>query len=795
MKHGAFRSPRELPDDLAPPNAREPIHVPGHIQPHGVLIATAPGERRISHVSDNIAASLGLKPAALLGLGLDRLVGSAGFAAMEAAVADSASAPSNVVRFTLPVAVRPRRKGLVHRHHNRLILELEDAPASRTDGTPLVRANRLMSSLRHARTVAELCDITASELRQQTGYGRVMIIRFDAADQWTVIADHRSDGLAFCPDPDNANWLIPDQPPVFHALRRVCAIPDAEYRPVRLLADDPAPLDMSLCALRGVAPTHLALLRRIGVRACLVVSLTRGDAPWGMIVCHHPTPKLPSAEIRSLCDVTGQLLSTLLPRVTEAEALRDRLRRTRMLLQRAETSLADYANTRGLLHQAETRLADLAAYDPLTGLANRRTIEALLKLWQAESAPGAAAPGVTALVYIDLDRFKVINDTLGQQAGDDCLVDVAARLRHAAPAGSVAGRLGGDEFILLWPDAGPAQAFALAQALVAELARPFALHGRPYHTGVSIGVTSVATASLEDAMRQADAAMYAAKQQGGGRAIAFQPALHAAVLADMETEQELYHAFETGALDVHFQPLIAVADQRISGFEALVRWHHPKRGWISPAAFIPRAEATGLIARIGSWVMAEAVHRLGAWRRLHPDLTMSVNVSARQLTDGFLRARLPRLLAEAAVAPSALCLEVTETALMDAQAVPELVALRALGIKIGVDDFGTGHSALSYLQNLPVDVVKIDRGFVAPLGAGGKADRFFAAIVDLARTIELRTIAEGCETLAQWQVIKATGCETVQGWLFAPALDAAAAARLLAAPPAWPLDDPSGAGC
>ncbi len=238
-------------------------------------------------------------------------------------------------------------------------------------------------------------------------------------------------------------------------------------------------------------------------------------------------------------------------------------------------------------------------------------------------------------------------------------------------------------------------------------------------------------------------------------------------------------------MELHYQPLVHVAGRRLQGFEALVRWHHPERGWISPAEFIPPAEEAGLIARLGAWVLDEAVRQLTEWRRLNPELRMSVNVSSRQLKDGSLARQLGGLLAGGTLPPSALTLEVTETVLLDDTAVHELKGLRESGFIIAVDDFGTGHSSLSYLHQLPVDSVKIDRSFVSPLGKDAKANRFFAAIVDMVRTLELKAVAEGCETWAQWRVIEAAGCDKVQGWLVAPAMDAAAATAFITGPQDW----------
>jgi Amt family ammonium transporter len=434
------------------------------------------------------------------------------------------------------------------------------------------------------------------------------------------------------------------------------------------------------------------------------------------------------------------------------------------------------AITAALLQQAELQLAHLSAYDPLTGLANRRTLEAQLERWRAD--PGAEQ---AALLFVDLDRFKTINDTLGHHAGDEVLVEVASRLVRSAPAGAVPGRLGGDEFVLFWRGASEAEAERLGDSLAREFARPFVLKGQTHYAGASVGIAYSAASRLEDLMRQADAAMYASKRAGGARAVLYKPAEHASVLTNMQIEQDLFRAIENDELEVHYQPMVAVPGRGMFGFEALIRWRHPVRGWVSPAEFIPRAEEAGLIVRIGGWVMTRAVRQLAAWRVINGRLIMSINVAARQLTDGSLSDDLAELLAAERVPPENICLEVTESALMNEAAVRELHRARAIGVKIAVDDFGTGYSSLSYLKNLPVTEVKIDRSFVNSLGSDDKAELFFKAIVNLAHTIELHTVAEGVETEAQWGIVQGAGCDTVQGWLISRALDPAAATRMLEA--------------
>jgi light-regulated signal transduction histidine kinase (bacteriophytochrome) len=567
---------------------REPIHTPGHIQPHGVMVACAPGEMVISHISANFEESTGLRAADFLGGGLAALAGPAAVSAMRQMLDDAGHAPANAQLMTLPLPIQPVRQVLAHRWQNRMFVELEMPPGTDTAANALSRAQGIISSLGEARGVTELCALMARQVRGLTGFDRVMVYQFDEAGHGRVVAECKQDGLPPYLHLRYPASDIPAQARRLYVLNRVRAIPDTGYRPVPLLTDEAAALDMSFCALRGTSPVHLEYLANMGVRASASISIVRDDALWGMIVCHHMTPRTISADLRALCDVIGQFMSVMLLRVAETEALAERLgrfgaitilrnemdqaadiagglcARPEVLLGLMDASgavlrlggevrllgaappapeavammdkiLRDDGETirhasdaavaggaaagfaavasgilvmplqdhrgdaiawfrpevnrtvtwagdpnkpvlaagerlsprksfaawselvrgtsapwgsadvqaaedlrrvimRARLRQAETALARLAAHDSLTGLANRRAIEADLKRWQLDGAPAEAA-----LLFLDLDRFKVINDTLGHEAGDECLVQMAARLRHMG-RGAAAGR-------------------------------------------------------------------------------------------------------------------------------------------------------------------------------------------------------------------------------------------------------------------------------------------------------------------------------------------------------------------
>ena len=419
--------------------------------------------------------------------------------------------------------------------------------------------------------------------------------------------------------------------------------------------------------------------------------------------------------------------------------------------------------------RARAQLAHRADHDPLTGLPNRellrRRLSSALALLRSGGGHGVG------LLFLDLDRFKVINDSLGHAAGDRLLREVAARLHAGTSPGDLLARLGGDEFALVTLD--HRNAVALGRRLVETLEAPFVLDGREVTVGASIGVALRSPeegpgpdADEEALLREADTAMYAAKRAGEGPVVVFEETLRRRAVARLEDEQGLRRALQRGELRVHYQPILRLDDLSTDGFEALVRWQHPQRGLLGPGAFLPTAEETGLVVPLGQHLLREACTALAAWRRTGAVGRMSVNVSAQHLATGTLRADVELALETSGLEPDALTLEITEQALVVSheKAAAVLGELRERGCQVALDDFGTGYSSLAYLRRLPVDVLKIDRTFVAgattPLDDG-----LLSAITALGTSLGLRTVVEGIETPAELAAARAAGASHVQGFL------------------------------
>jgi diguanylate cyclase (GGDEF)-like protein/PAS domain S-box-containing protein len=430
--------------------------------------------------------------------------------------------------------------------------------------------------------------------------------------------------------------------------------------------------------------------------------------------------------------------------------------------------------------QAELELSHAALHDALTGLPNRALfLDRLgLALRRTERRSGSVA-----VLFCDLDRFKIVNDSLGHDAGDRLLIDVARRIGAALRPADTVARFGGDEFTILCEDiAGEIEAATIAQRIVDVFREPFALEDGEVFLATSLGIAIARGADdrAADLIRDADAAMYRAKERGKGRYEIFDEAMRADAVARLETESALRRALERGELRLHYQPEVDLASGAIAGFEALIRWEHPTRGLLAPSQFIPLAEETGLIVGIGEWVLHEACRTAVAWPQ---PLTLSVNLSARQLAQPDLVASVRRALSETGIDPANLCLEITESAVMAAGAATtaQLRALKSLGVRLAIDDFGTGFSSLVHLRRFPVDMLKIDGTFVAGLGDEPQDASIAAAVISLAHALGLTTVAEGVETEQQAGILRQLGCDLGQGHLFARPAPAADALRLAGA--------------
>jgi diguanylate cyclase (GGDEF)-like protein len=421
--------------------------------------------------------------------------------------------------------------------------------------------------------------------------------------------------------------------------------------------------------------------------------------------------------------------------------------------------------------EAELNLVHDSLHDALTGLPNR--VLFLERLEQVMKRAQRTNEKPYAVMYVDLDRFKGINDSLGHLVGDGVLVSVAQLLGQTVRPGDTAARLGGDEFALLLEDIdSETEATIVAQRILAELRRPFVLDGVDVHAAASIGIAmgQPSDSSTTEVLRRADAALYSAKRNGRGRLETFEPAMSERVFDDLRLEIDLRGAIERNELYVVYQPIVALKTEDLAGVEALLRWDHPSLGLVPPSIFIPIAEESGDIVAIGDWVLREACTALVRLRDKHDSahpLSVSVNVSSRQLHGSDFSVRVQAALRETGLPSDRLTLEITETSIMHhpEQAISLLRDLRELGVRISIDDFGTGHSALAYLHDLPVDCLKIDRSFVTRLTTSTNGAPIVRAIVDLARNTGLVVVAEGIETQEQHVALRELGCDYGQGYL------------------------------
>ncbi|MEA2528946.1 MAG: hypothetical protein QOG89_590 [Thermomicrobiales bacterium] len=508
--------------------------------------------------------------------------------------------------------------------------------------------------------------------------------------------------------------------------------------PLRVWRD--ATLDTSRTAI-------LSHFSQLGIG--IIAAITADAQPWSVVLLVLPSITIYTSFSRHL-------------RLRQIDA--DRLRGT-------EADLA-------LAHQEIVRQAD---FDHLTGLPNRRHLLEELDRVFADKTRRAAG---VALLTIDLDRFKVANDSLGHGVGDRLLAEVSQRLRACAPQDGFVARLGGDEFAILLADGDGAP--RAAQCILNTLIGPLVVDGQDVFVTASIGIANLRPQHETplDLTRDADVALFVAKQRGKARYEVFDPAVGNFNPERIGLETDLRRAVDRAELGLNFQPIVALRSGRIEGFEALVRWHHPRHGWVSPATFIPLAEETGLILPLGQWVLAEACRQAREWQDKYrlASPSVSVNLSARQFQQPGLVADVARALSDSGLDPQSLRLEITESVIMeDADAtIATLRQLKALGVEIAIDDFGTGYSSLAYLRKFPVDFLKIDRSFISGLGRSNEDTTIAQAVIGLGHALSLTVVAEGIETIGQLVHLCSLDCELGQGDHFAKPLPAPDAETLLA---------------
>ncbi len=438
----------------------------------------------------------------------------------------------------------------------------------------------------------------------------------------------------------------------------------------------------------------------------------------------------------------------------------------------------------------EERLVHQAFHDPLTGLPNRALLTSRLRhaLIQNARLPnddrrerciGDDMSGCTSVLFLDMDNFKVVNDSLGHAAGDAMLIEIAVRMERCLRSGDTAARFGGDEFVVLIDDVdNPRYATQIAQRLVGALQEPYDIGGQKVYSSPSIGIAFAGkgTETPEELLRDADAAMYDAKKRGKACYSVFQNSLSQTARARLETGNDLRLGLERGEFVLHYQPKIELKTGHIVGVEALVRWDHPTRGLLAPSEFIPIAEEMGLIVPLGKWVLRKACCQAKKWQsdEFASNLSMSVNVSAKQLAVSPLQnpglvGEVAQILQETGLNPHHLVLEITESVLMDEAetSMSVLQGLKELGVRLAIDDFGTGYSSLAYLRVFPIDFLKIDRQFVRGAGQSEGGDIILNSMIDLAHALKLTVIAEGAETAEEVVQLRKSGCDLAQGYFFA----------------------------
>jgi diguanylate cyclase (GGDEF)-like protein len=518
-------------------------------------------------------------------------------------------------------------------------------------------------------------------------------------------------------------------------------VPTASARPDAIVAR--AWERRQILAIRRLEPALDPILAEVlpGAKNLLIAPMMADGRAIGAIVVEHRSSAIRGVDRRVLA-VLGQACAIAALNLRNAVLLRD--------------------------------VQDLAERDSLTGAANRRMFQTSLER-VLDTLP-EAHPSVTAVLFVDLDDFKVVNDTLGHAAGDALLQAVTERISSSVRAGDLVARLGGDEFAILTDDEPDlTRSLAMAERLTRELRMPYSINEHTVSVTASIGIASARDEheTADEVVRNADVAMYMAKANGKAGFAVFDPGMHAAIRDRHELGAQLQHAVELGQLRLAYQPIVDLRDGALAGVEALVRWEHPERGLVAPGEFIEIAEENGAILPIGRWVLRQACRAASAWSGMGPDTFLCVNVSAREIQQpGFVEA-VQEAVAEVGMAPARLSLEITETALLKAtpSTTATLEALRDLGVSVVIDDFGTGYFSLSHLRQFPVDVLKIASEFVQVPDTDSKTAALAGAIVAMGRSLGIKTVAEGIETAEQAVRMRELGCAYGQGYFFAKPLD------------------------
>ncbi len=457
-----------------------------------------------------------------------------------------------------------------------------------------------------------------------------------------------------------------------------------------------------------------------------------------------------------------------------------------MLVMQSYMYISQLRELNSALSDSIELLAHDASHDALTGLPNRNLF--MDRVEHAIQYSKRHSSYLFAIFFIDLDRFKMINDSLGHNVGDQFLQAIAELLQSCLRSIDTVARLGGDEFTILVDDIQDvSEALVVADRILNKLLSPLMINGEAIFPSASIGIV-ISTPDYDncaDLLRDADIAMYRAKAMGKGRYTLFDQEMYEQTLRLTQLESELHYALDHQEFELYYQPIISLETDKLSGFEALIRWKNPKRGFISPIEFIPLAEDTGLIVAVGDWVLKEACQQLKTWLHKFPEavnLKMSINLASHQIREPDLLDKLDLILAETGIDGDSIRLEITESTLMDQgeQTINKLAQLRARNIQLSIDDFGQGYSSLSYLHRFPINILKIDRAFVNQMTEGGENIEIVRTIMMLAHTLNMSVVAEGVETAQQMEILKKLGCEFGQGYLFSRPLPAIAAEQVIA---------------